>query len=110
MSSDRPPDDTPAAPSEPGEPRHSRSLPSLSPGMRVVVFVAGWTLVLVGVAGLALPGIQGILTIVIGVSVLSLASETSYRLLKRALHRWPGLRQRIDRLRHKVHRKLHRDG
>ncbi|MGH9361720.1 MAG: hypothetical protein ACRD2T_07365, partial [Thermoanaerobaculia bacterium] len=28
-------------------------------GWRVAIFVAGWTLILIGVAGLVLPGLQG---------------------------------------------------
>jgi hypothetical protein len=79
----------------------------LSLGTRVLAFAIGWTLLLVGVAGLALPGIQGILTILIGVAVLSLASETAYRLLKRLLHRWPPLWNRIERWRERVHDWLH---
>lgn len=80
----------------------------LSLGTRVLTFAVGWTLLLVGVAGLALPGIQGILTILVGVAVLSVASETAYRLLKRLLHRWPPIWNRIERLREKVHDWLHR--
>jgi len=81
----------------------------LSLGTRVLAFAIGWSLLLVGVAGLALPGIQGILTILVGVAVLSLASETAYRLLKRLLHRWPPVWNRIERLRERVHDWLHPD-
>ncbi len=57
---------------------------------------------LIGIAGLVLPGIQGILTILIGVALLSLVSETTYRLLRRLLNRWPSLMDRVDRWRHKI--------
>ena len=80
----------------------------LSLGTRVLTFAVGWSLLLVGVAGLALPGIQGVLTILIGVAVLSLASETAYRLLKRLLHRWPPVWNRIERMRERIHDWLHR--
>ena len=80
----------------------------LSLGSRVLTFAAGWALLLVGVAGLALPGIQGILTILVGIAVLSLASETAYRLLKRLLPRWPPVWTRIERFRERIHDWLHR--
>ncbi len=76
--------------------------PRLSTWKRILLFVAGWTVLLVGVAGLVLPGIQGILTILIGAAILSLVSETAYRLLGRLLRRWPALMERIDRWRKKV--------
>lgn len=80
----------------------------LSLGTRVLTFAVGWALLLVGVAGLALPGIQGILTILIGIAVLSVASETAYRLMRSLLHRWPPVWNRIERFREKVHDWLHR--
>ena len=46
------------AESEHASPRKPSRLPKLSLGMRVVAFVVGWGLVLVGVVGLALPGIK----------------------------------------------------
>ena len=84
-------------------------LPALSLGIRIVVFVAGWTLVLIGVVGLVLPGIQGILTILFGAAILSLASETIYRLLRKLFRRWPFIWTRIEGLRRKTHEKLHRE-
>lgn len=88
-----------AGPSPPEPPR-------LSAWKRLLLFVVGWTVLLVGIAGLVLPGIQGILTILVGVAILSLVSETVYRLLRRALERWPGLMERIDRWRHKLSDRL----
>ena len=81
---------------------------SLSLTTRILLFVAGWSLVLIGVAGLALPGIQGILTILIGAAVLSVASETVYRLLKRLLRRWPWAWDKIERFQRKLHDRLSR--
>ena len=86
----------------------SRRRQRLSLGTRILTFAAGWTLLLVGIAGLALPGIQGILTILIGIAILSVASETAYRLLRSLLHRWPVVWERIERFREKVHDWLHR--
>lgn len=86
----------------------SRKLPRLSLGMRIVAFVAGWGLVLVGVVGLALPGIQGVLTLLAGTAVLSVVSETVYRLLRRLFVRWPSGWQRVRSFRRRVHDWLHR--
>jgi hypothetical protein len=99
------------APKQPGslETTAQKRRLRLSLGTRVLTFAIGWALLLVGVAGLALPGIQGILTILIGVAVLSVASESAYRLLKRLLHRWPPVWDRIERLRERIHDWLHRD-
>ena len=80
--------------------------PPLAAWKRILLFVAGWTVLLVGIAGLVLPGIQGILTILIGAAILSLVSETIYRLLRRLLRRWPWLMEPFDRWRHKLHRWL----
>ena len=98
-----------AAPPTPREEARRKRRMRLSLGTRVLTFAVGWALLLVGVAGLALPGIQGILTILIGVAVLSLASETAYRLLRKLLHRWPPVWNRIERLRERIHRRLHRE-
>jgi hypothetical protein len=92
-------------PAEPGPPTPPRTL---SFAVRLLLFALGWLLVLIGIAGLALPGIQGILTILIGASVLSVASQAVHRLLRRALRRWPALLSRLDRLRDKVHDRLSR--
>lgn len=77
--------------------------------MRVVAFVVGWGLVLVGLAGLALPGIQGVLTLLAGTAVLSVVSETVYRLLRRLFRRWPSGWKRVRGFRHRVHGWLHRE-
>ena len=86
----------------------SSKLPKLSLRMRVVAFVLGWGLVLVGVAGLALPGIQGVLTLLAGTAVLSVVSETVYRLLRWVFRRWPGGWKRVRGFRRRVHGWLHR--
>lgn len=85
-----------------------RRLPVLSLRVRVLVAVVGWALVLVGIAGLFLPGIQGILTMVAGAAVLSLASDRAYRWMRRALRRWPRAWRRVEKLRLKLHSKLSR--
>jgi hypothetical protein len=83
-------------------------LPPLPLGWRIGIFIAGWALILIGVAGLVLPGLQGILTILLGAALLSLDNELVYRGLRRALVRWPRAWQRVERFRARAHARLHR--
>jgi len=88
----------------PDPPRHLR----LPLWLRLALFALGWLLILVGIAGLVLPGIQGVLTLLAGVAVLSLVSELAYEWLRKALKRWPRAWEKIERLREWAHEKLHR--
>ncbi|MEM7051398.1 MAG: PGPGW domain-containing protein [Acidobacteriota bacterium] len=80
----------------------------IAPGMRIVLFTAGWALVIVGIAGLVLPGIQGVLTIAAGLALLSVVSRTIHRWIRRGLQRWPAMQERMERLRHKLYRRFRR--
>lgn len=82
--------------------------PPLPLGVRIAIFIFGWVLILIGVAGLVLPGIQGVITIVAGAALLSLDNELVYRLLRRSFTRWPHLWHRVERFREKAHDRLHR--
>ncbi|HWN45278.1 MAG TPA: PGPGW domain-containing protein [Thermoanaerobaculia bacterium] len=84
---------------------HKRPFPFM---VRVGIFLLGWILILVGVAGLVLPGIQGVITIVAGAALLSLDNELAYRALHRVLKRWPKIWQRVERFREKAHDRIHR--
>jgi len=75
-------------------------------GWRIFFIAAGWVLVLVGIAGLALPGIQGVLTIVFGAALLSVASETAYWMLRWLFRRWPHGWRKIERMRRRVYRRI----
>jgi hypothetical protein len=76
--------------------------------LRIGLFLVGWSLVLVGVVGLVVPGIQGVLTLLVGASLLSLVSEIVYELLHWLLARWPRLWRRIEGFRLTMHRRLRR--
>ncbi|MEE8137626.1 MAG: PGPGW domain-containing protein [Thermoanaerobaculia bacterium] len=76
--------------------------------LRIVLHVLGWVVLAIGIAGLVLPGIQGILTIVVGAAILSLASDRVHRWLQELLKRWPRVGGRLDRLRQRLHAKLSR--
>src|SRR4051794_20567496 len=90
------------------EKTHPAPTPRLPVWLRIALFALGWLLILVGIAGLVLPGIQGVLTLLVGVAVLSLVSELAYELLRKTLKRWPKAWERIESFREKAHRKLQR--
>ncbi len=87
---------------------HRPRQPVLPIALRILLFVVGWVLLLVGVAGLVLPGLQGCLTIALAAAILSLVSEGAYRGLRRAFRGWPRGWRRVVRLRAWLERKLTR--
>lgn len=93
------------------EPKDAKPSPlkPLSLPVRVTLLVLGWLLVLVGVAGLFLPGLQGILTIALGLAIASLGSERFHHFLHARMHPWPRVRARMERFRERLHRWLARD-
>lgn len=83
---------------EPGD-----RLPPLSATSRFLLLILGWLLILLGIAGLVLPGLQGVLMLVLGVAALSLVSETAFSVLHWLLRRWPTAWQRALRMRRRIH-------
>jgi uncharacterized membrane protein YbaN (DUF454 family) len=81
-------------------------LSPLSWPLRVALLGLGWLSVLIGIAGLFLPGIQGILTIAIGIALLSLGSESLHRFLHYRLRRWPRIWRPIESFRVRLHKWL----
>ncbi len=80
------------------EPRPGADTPTLSDlpvWLRISLIALGLVLLAVGVAGLVLPGLQGILTILLGLALLSLVSHQMYRFLCWCLAPWPKLRDRV---------------
>jgi hypothetical protein len=67
--------------------------------LRVGLIVCALLLLVVGVAGLVLPGIQGIVTIVAGVALLSLVSSNADRFLRWSLGRWPRVLDKVEDMR-----------
>lgn len=80
--------------------------PPLSLTTRVLLHTVGWVLVAVGVAGLVLPGIQGILTGALGLALISVASQTVHRWLRERFRRWPKAWRRMERFRRRIERRL----
>ena len=85
-----------------------RKHPPLPMWLKIVLLFIGWLVLLIGVAGLVLPGIQGILTIVIGAAILSVASERVYFGIRLMLRRRPKTRRKLDSFRHWMHDRLTR--
>ena len=56
---------------------------SLKQAKRVIKIVIGFTVVLIGIAGLFLPFLQGIITIVLGLAILGTEFVLARRLYKR---------------------------
>ena len=106
ISSEETPTQDPASGEAKPRPRHRLS--PLPIGVRLLVLFVGGLLMIIGFAGLLLPGIQGIFTIVLGAAILSLASDWIYRLQSRILARWPAVSDRMERFRHRVHNWLSR--
>jgi uncharacterized membrane protein YbaN (DUF454 family) len=76
---------------------------------RIALLASGWLLLLIGIAGLFLPGIQGLLSIAAALALLSAGSSRVHAVLRRRLQRWPKVWNRIEDVRHKVHGWLHRE-
>ncbi|MBL27397.1 MAG: hypothetical protein CMM50_07605 [Rhodospirillaceae bacterium] len=73
--------------------RRKRSGPALR---RILTTAAGWTFVLLGIAGLFLPILQGVLFLVIGLYLLSLVSPRARLLRQRLGYRYPKLRSLVE--------------
>lgn len=76
---------------------------------RLLLWVFGTALVFLGVLGLFLPILQGVLFLILGAALLSVASQGFFRRLQRGLRRWPKLAARVDRARIRLHRRFGRN-
>jgi hypothetical protein len=90
-----------------GERKRFQRLP-LPLWVRVLVLSAGWFLVLLGIAGLFLPILQGALSLALGLALLSIGSQRVHLWLRRVMGRWPGLWKRMERFRRRLYGWLHR--
>ena len=64
-------------------------LPALPTLTRILLLILGWVLILLGLVGLVLPGLQGILTLLLGAALLSLVSRQAHLLLRPGFRRTP---------------------
>lgn len=92
-------------------PRHHRPpfqrLP-LPTWLRVVVITLGWFMILVGIAGLFLPILQGGLMLALGLALLSIGSQTMHLWFRSLMGRWPRIWKRLEKFRRKIHFRLHK--
>ena len=63
---------------------------------RVIVLALGWAFILLGIAGLFLPILQGILFLLIGLAILSTESRVARYCLLRLRRRYPKLSKKLD--------------
>lgn len=80
---------------------------------RFAVLLLGWAFILLGIAGLFLPVLQGILFLLIGLIILSSEYVWAHKLLTRLKERFPKLAAHADAAHQKAERVmsrwLHRD-
>lgn len=63
---------------------------------KAVVLAVGWAFIVLGVAGLFLPILQGVLFLIIGLVILSTEYVWAHRLLQRVRQRFPGVASKSD--------------
>jgi len=63
---------------------------------RWLMLITGWVFVVLGVAGLFLPFLQGVLFLLVGTSILSSEYVWARKLLQKLLERFPSLSSRLD--------------
>jgi len=63
---------------------------------RVAVLILGWAFILLGIAGLFLPILQGVLFLFIGLIILSSEYVWAHHLLQRLRGRFPGMARHAD--------------
>ena len=82
-------------------PRHHRS-----PFKRLPL--PTWFMILVGIAGLFLPILQGGLMLALGLALLSIGSQTMHLWFRSLMGRWPRIWKRLEKFRRKIHFRLHK--
>lgn len=75
---------------------------------RVAVLVAGWAFILLGIAGLFLPVLQGILFLLVGLIILSSEYVWAHKLLMRLKARFPKLAVHADSAHRRAERIMRR--
>ena len=74
-----------------------------------MLLVVGWAFLLLGIAGLFLPILQGVLFILIGLVILSTEYIWAHHLLQRLHQRFPKLARPLEIARAKARRWTHHD-
>jgi uncharacterized protein len=63
---------------------------------RPLTIAAGWLFIVLGIAGLVLPFLQGILFLLVGLMLLSREQHWAGRLMRRLRARFPRLTAKVD--------------
>jgi uncharacterized protein len=71
---------------------------------RVAIEIVGWMFIVLGIAGLFLPVLQGILFLLIGLFILSTQYAWAHRLLHRLRDRFPKISEQFDKAKAKAER------
>lgn len=71
---------------------------------RIAVEIVGWAFIVLGIAGLFLPVLQGILFLLIGLFILATQYAWAARLLNRLRERFPRIAEQFDKARAKAER------
>lgn len=58
---------------------------------KILVLVAGWAFIAIGIVGLFLPVLQGVLFLMVGLIILSTEYHWAHRLLEKVKTRFPGV-------------------
>jgi len=98
------PEEEPEIPLDEAEP--PIHIPDLPLALRVLLLIAGWFVIVLGLAGLLLPGLQGILLLLLGAAILSVASDTVHRWLESLLQHRPHMRERLNKFRRNLRARL----
>ena len=75
---------------------------------RAAMLVLGWAFILLGIAGLFLPVLQGILFLLIGLFILSSEYVWAHHLLLKLKRRFPAVAAQFDKTAAKAQRWMHR--
>ncbi len=75
---------------------------------RIVILIVGWTFILLGIAGLFLPILQGILFLLIGLIILSSEYVWAHRLLQKLKNRFPKIAHASEEAAHRADKWFHR--
>ncbi len=63
---------------------------------RILILITGWTFILLGIAGLFLPFLQGVLFLLVGLIILSSEYVWAHRLLTKLRERFPKIGRMAD--------------
>lgn len=75
---------------------------------RMLKLILGWFFMVLGVAGLFLPILQGVLFLAIGLIILAQEQPWAHRLLTRIRHRYPHMAEMFDNAHRKAEGWMHR--